>query len=106
MGTPLKMKSYDSSSCSTENLDTVIKETRSKLFALKRVNCSTQREQNRTYPTFLGSIVVLEICMKCVESLHPKPQIDSGTLESVQNNHIVVLSLAMLYIKANLLNVL
>lgn len=97
MGTPLKMKSQESSSCSTENLDTVIRETRTKIFALKRVNYSTQSEQNRTHLTSLASIVViLEICMKCsVESLHTKLRIASGTLASRWNNHRAVPPLAL-----------
>lgn len=97
MGTPLKTKSHESSSCSTENLDTVIRETRTKIFGLKRVNYSTQSEQNRTHPTPPASAVVIsETCMKCfVESLHAKLRIDSGTPASRWNNHRAVPPLAL-----------
>lgn len=97
MGTPLKTKSHESSSCSTENLDTVIRETRTKIFALKKVNYSTQRAQNRTHPTSLASIVVtLETCMKFfVESLNAKLRTDSGTPASRWNDCRAVPLLAL-----------
>lgn len=97
MGTPLKMKSHESSSCSTENLDMVIRETRTKVFALKRVNYSTQSEQNRTHPTSLaGIVVILELCMKCfVESLNAKLRISSRTPGSRWKNHRAAPPLAL-----------
>lgn len=81
MGTSLKKKRHKSSSCSTENLDMVIKETRAAIVALKRVNCFTQSKGNRTHPLSLDTgVFILEMHMKCfVEPLHIKLKTGSRT---------------------------
>lgn len=92
MGTSLKMQSHKSSSCSAENLDMVIKETRTPIFALKRLNYSTQSKGNRTHLLSFGTrVFLLEMHVKCfVESFHTKLEIDSGTPPSQWSNCRVV----------------